>query len=84
MALSGFAPSTYASIINSGTVAVSGTNALVTNVGSGLAYVAFGATIPTPSTGVPVFPGQQIVLTVGSNTQLSASGSTGVVVVCGA
>ncbi len=75
MALSGFAPSSFQSILGSGTVVASGTNALVTNLGSGIAYVAFGSTVPTPSTGVPVLPGQQLVLTVGGNTQLSATGS---------
>lgn len=75
MALNGFAPASFSSILGSGTVAASGTNALVTNVGGGIAYVNLTSTIPTPSTGVPVLPGQQLVLTVGSATQLSASGS---------
>jgi hypothetical protein len=79
MALNGFAPSTFEYIVGSGTVAASGTNALVTNLGNVPAYVAFGATIPTPSSGVPVLPGQQLVLTVGDNTQLSGTGNLSLV-----
>lgn len=78
MPLSGFAPASYASIIGSNTVqtvAISGspTNAVISNSGNSIGYVAFGATV-TPSTGFALLPGQSVVLTVASATQLSGIG----------
>lgn len=83
MALAGFAPSSFASIVctnASQTVATTGTTLLITNVGTSLAYVAVGATVTT-ATGVAVLPGDSVALTAGAN--LSAIGQGAVLNIVG-
>jgi hypothetical protein len=86
MALASFAPSGYANLIGSGAsqsviLPTSGTptTALVTNIGSQITFVALGGSSVSvsPSTGLPLTPGQSIPLTIGSNTYLAAATAGG-------
>lgn len=85
MALSGFAPSAYSSFAATSagsTQAIpggGGATLLVTNMGPSAASVKLGTSASptqpdaTQNSGVVVNAGQSIALTVGSNTQISAT-----------
>jgi hypothetical protein len=51
-----------------------GTIAVVTNIGSGIAFVDIGTSgsLAATTAGLPVLPGGQAALTIGANTTLAA------------
>jgi hypothetical protein len=75
-------------ISTNGTIPTGGTIAVVTNYGAALAFVTLGtsAALAATLTGLPILPGTQAVLTIGSNTTIAAvtlAGVTGLNVTVG-
>lgn len=56
-----------------------GSIAVVTNIGSGMAFVEIGTsgTLAATTAGLPILPGDQAALTIGTNTTLAAVTLTG-------
>lgn len=67
--------STSVELITNGTSSPAATKALISNIFENLAFIALGDSSVTASssTGIPVFPGQSITLSIGNNTYLAVT-----------